>query len=184
MNELIDKDIREGPSFLSNDYHVYKRVIDEQRESVAVIQRKVHITTAVVLSINVLMCIVGFYVPVEGHWGMLVSFIGSICVLFNSLARISRTIRRVQNAFPNEGFVWVNVWNLIIFALLLLVTYTVSLVQDIYGMGGTENMTEDEKKVYLRVDIAYTMFDMVQYVFAMYMDMYILYLILRFTKPN
>ena len=130
------------------------------------------------------MCIVGFYVPVEGHWGMLVSFIGSICVLFNSLARISRTIRRVQNAFPNEGFVWVNVWNLIIFALLLLVTYTVSLVQDIYGMGGTDSMTEEEKKVYLRVDIAYTMFDMVQYVFAMYMDMYILYLILRFTKPN
>ena len=30
----------------------------------------------------------------------------------------------------------------------------------------------------------YTFLDMVQYVFAMYMDMFLLYLILRFTKPN
>ena len=62
---------------------------------------------------------------------MLISFIGAIAVLFYSLAHIARTIRSVQNAFPNESFVWVNVWNLIIFTVLLLCDYSMVLVLDV-----------------------------------------------------
>ena len=65
---------------------------------------------------------------------LLVSFIGAICVLFYSLANISKTIRKVRNAFPNERFAWVFFWNLITFAILLLVTYTISLVREIDDM--------------------------------------------------
>ena len=62
---------------------------------------------------------------------MLLSFIGAISVLFYSLASIARTIKSVRNAFPNENFVWVNVWNLIIFAVLLLGDYSMGLVLDV-----------------------------------------------------
>ena len=62
---------------------------------------------------------------------MLTSFIGAIAVLFYSLAVIARTIRSVKNAFPNENFVWVNVWNLIIFSILLLCDYSMALAIDI-----------------------------------------------------
>ena len=109
----------------------------------AKIQRNVHITTAVVFAIIFVMIVVGCFVKEVAHWGLLVSIIGSIGVLFNSLARISRTIKTVQNAFPNEGFVWVNVWNLVAFALLLLVTYSMSLIYGVYGIEGIESMTEE-----------------------------------------
>ena len=67
----------------------------------------------------------------EKHWGMLTSFIGAIAVLFYSLAVIARTIKSVKNAFPNENFVWVNVWNLIIFSILLLCDYSMALAIDL-----------------------------------------------------
>ena len=127
---------------MKNDYKIYKHVIDQQRQSVAMVQRNVHITTAIVFGIILVMIVVGCFVKEVAHWGLLVSIIGSIGVLFNSLARISRTIRTVQIAFPNEGFVWVNVWNLVAFAVLLLLTYSMSLVCGIYGMDGIDSMTE------------------------------------------
>ena len=144
MNELIDKDITDGPSFLQNDYQVYKEVIDDQREAVRVVQRNVHISTAVVIGINLVMIVVGFFNTTYGHWELLVSFIGAICVLFYSLANISKTIRKVRNAFPNERFAWVFFWNLLIFAILLLVTYTISLVREIDDMEDKkDSMTQE-----------------------------------------
>ena len=94
------------------------------------------ILIASVLAVNLALCIMGIFHTHLMHWGMLFSFIGSIFMLFNSLARISKTIKSVKDAFPNEKFVWINVWNLILFAILLVITYSTTLIEDNY---------EDEK---------------------------------------
>ena len=90
------------------------------------------ILIAFVLAVNLLLCIMGIFHTHLMHWGMLFSFIGSIIMLFNSLARISKTIKSVKNAFPNEKFVWINVWNLILFAILLVICYSTTLIEDNY----------------------------------------------------
>ena len=94
------------------------------------------ILTALILAVNLSLCIMGIFHTHLMHWGMLFSFIGSICILFNSLARIKKTIKSVKDAFPNEKFVWINFWNLILFAILLIITYATTLIEDNY---------EDEK---------------------------------------
>ena len=105
-------------------------MIDEQRSSVTVIKRKVYSMTALVLTINVATCITAFKIELVNHWGMLVSFIGSVCVLFYALVKIAKTIKSVKEAFPNERFVWINVVNLICFVILLICTYCSDLLAD------------------------------------------------------
>ena len=94
MNDLLDKEIKSG-RFDQNDYQFYKRVIDEQRASVTEIKRKVYLMTALILTINVAACITAFKIEQVKHWGMLASFIGSVCVLFYALAKIARTIKSI-----------------------------------------------------------------------------------------
>ena len=143
------------------------------------------IMIVLVLALNLVMCITAFFIPSVMHWGMLLSFIGSICMLFNSLTRISKTIKSVKDAFPNEKFVWINVWNLIFFAILLVITYSTALLRDyIEGQKDEEQMTDDEKLNYLTLVLVHETFAIIQYVFALYMDMFLLYLILRFTRPS
>ena len=132
------------------------------------------------------MSVWGFFNKLEKHWGMLLSFIGAISVLFYSLASIARTIKSVRNAFPNENFVWMNVWNLIIFAVLLLCDYSMILVLDVTSNDDDIYSGHDEagKRKFDRIVIAYAVFNSCQYVFAMYMDIFLLYLILKFTKHS
>ena len=103
------------------------------------------ILIALVLALNFSLCIVGYFSTYLMHWGMLFSFIGSICMLFNSLARISKTIKSVKDAFPNEKFVWINVWNLVLFAILLVITYSTTLIEDYFKDENLQNhISEDE----------------------------------------
>ena len=115
--------------------------------------------TLAVLLINAGMAVWGFFNKLEKHWGLLTSFIGAIAVLFYSLAGIARTIKSVKNAFPNENFVWVNVWNLIIFSVLLLCDYSVALAVDLLT---DENGALRDKKIeetFWRLVIVYATFN-------------------------
>ena len=129
MNDLFDKEIKSG-SFDQNDFQFYRQMIDEQHASVTVIKRKVFLVTALILTINVAACITAFKIEQVKYWGMLISFIGSVCVLFYALAKIAKTIKSVKDAFPNERFVWINVVNLICFVILLIFTYCSYLFAD------------------------------------------------------
>ena len=128
VNDLIDRDITSGPAFLTFDFQGYKQIINDQRIAVQNIKQKIKIFSGICVLVNISLMIWGFYDGTIKDWGMLASIVGSIVVLFYSLGSISVTINSVKNAFPNEGFVWINVWNLIIQSVLMFINFTLRLI--------------------------------------------------------
>ena len=114
-------------------------------------------------------------------FGFLSSLIGSIIVLFISLAKIAKTIKSVQNAFPNENFVWINWWNLIIFTLLNLILFVMKMLQEVMTNSDDNVIDSDYEKTYWRMELSSLVFFVVQYTFALYMDLFLFYLVLKFT---
>ena len=95
VNDLIDKDITNGPSYLNFDFQGYKQIISDQKNAVSLIKRRVFLLGALVLIINIGMAIWGFWSTSMKNWGMLASFICAIAVLFYALGLIARTIKSV-----------------------------------------------------------------------------------------
>ena len=112
-----------------------------------------------VLLVNVGMAVWGCFNRLEKHWGLLASFIGAIAVLFYSLAAIARTIKSVKNAFPNENFVWVNVWNLIIFSILLLCDYSVALAVDLLTDENGALINKEKEETFSKLVLVYATFN-------------------------
>ena len=61
VNDLIDKDVTNGPGFMNFDFQGYKQIIEDQKKAVQLIKRRVLILTWIVLLINVGMSIWGFF---------------------------------------------------------------------------------------------------------------------------
>ena len=82
----------------------------------------------VVTLVNISLTIWGYWSTESNKWGFFFSLSGSLLVLIFSLQLLTRTIRAEENAFPNENFVRVNVWNLIIFLALLIITLLIDIL--------------------------------------------------------
>ena len=83
-----------------------------------------------VLAVNVALTVWGCFSTNVKNFGFWASMAAAMTVLFWALAAIANTIKSVQNAFPNEKFVWTNVWNLIIFCILSLIAYVLAIASE------------------------------------------------------
>ena len=83
-----------------------------------------------VLAINLSLTVWGCFDTNVKNFGFWASMAAAVTVLFWALAHIANTIKSVQNAFPNEKFVWTNVWNLIFFCILSFIGYVLSIVSE------------------------------------------------------
>ena len=135
---------------------------------------------------NISLTIWGYWSTESNKWGFFFSLTGSLLVLIFSLNLLTRTIRAEENAFPNENFVRVNVWNLIIFLALLIFTLLMDIFVNQYekAKGGMPEMTYEESITFLRLNKAQIFLTATQYIFSQFMNMFLLYLIHTFTKDK
>ena len=87
--------------------------------------------TIIIVLINIGLTLLSIKYPYYvKNFSFIASLAFAILVLLESMRRITRIIKSVKNAFPNETFVWVNVWNSIIFITLNLILFLNFMWQD------------------------------------------------------
>ena len=108
-------------------------------------------------------------------------------VLTYSVIRIRRRINRLPNAFPNENLIAVHVLNSFIYTLLQLIVCIIMVIQnaklndkELYQDGPPKELILALFKIFYTYDLVY----IVTLIFQLYMDCFLLYLILRFTNAN
>ena len=68
--------------------------------------------------------------------------------------------------------------------MLLLCDFSLRLALAIFTDSNGASLEEDDQETFWRLSIALYVFSTAQYGFAMYMDVFLLYLILKFTKGD
>ena len=108
-------------------------------------------------------------------------------VLTYSVIRIRRRINRLPNAFPNENLIAVHVLNSFIYTLLQLIVCIIMVLQntklnekELYPDGPPKELILALFKIFYTYDLVY----IITLIFQLYMDCFLLYLILRFTNAN
>ena len=182
VNNLIDKAVSSGAGNLSFDFEGYQQIITDQKQDINLIKRKLLIYSIVIVLANLGLTVLSCKYTYVKNFGFLGSFIGAILVLFISLGKIATTIKSVQNAFPNERFVWTNVWNLIIFTLLNLILFVLNTWSEL--LMSKSGVDPNYEETYWRLSLTSLVFFVAQYAFGLYMDMFLFYLVLKFTKVD
>ena len=107
-------------------------------------------------------------------------------ILACSAVRIRKTIKSLHNVFPNEGFIKVHVANSILYTILYTVYIITVLV--LFKIADADDIPDDNKSKkrlrLLKAEFFSNMSYIVVDVFTFYMDLFLLYLILRFTKGS
>ena len=106
-------------------------------------------------------------------------------VLAVSVIKIRRRIQCLHNAFPNEKFIAVHVINSIIYTVLYFVLGIMIILQNAKLQENSEDGPTPELELELiKIFYFYELIYMIMLVFQIYMDCFLLYLILRFTNSN
>ena len=78
-----------------------------------------------------------------------------------------------------------NVWNLIFFCIISFISYVLGIVSGQFDKGEADNSHDPaNSELYWKFTASQIAFYLAQYLFAMYMDFFLLYLILKFTSEN
>ena len=107
-------------------------------------------------------------------------------ILAYSVIKIRRMIKRLHNAFPNESFIAVHVINSFIYAVLYLILGIMLIIQNdkLEEISEYELPPPELSLQLLKIFFYYELVYMMTLVFQIYMDGFLLYLILRFTNTN
>ena len=107
-------------------------------------------------------------------------------ILAYSVIKIRRMIKRLHNAFPNECFIAVHVINSFIYAVLYLILGIMLIIQNdkLEEISEYEQPPPELSLQLLKIFFYYELVYMMTLVFQIYMDGFLLYLILRFTNTN
>ena len=106
-------------------------------------------------------------------------------VLAVSVIKIRKRIQSLHNAFPNEKFIAIHVINSIIYTVLYFVLGIMIILQNAKLQENSEDGPTPELELeLLKIFYFYELIYMIMLVFQIYMDCFLLYLILRFTNSS
>ena len=108
----------------------------------------------------------------------------STLVLAWSVIVIRHTIRSLTNAFPNEKLIRIHIVNSCIYSFLFLILTSLVMVKTIKQAQVNDDYTKEKviqlNKIIFSYEIIYT----IMLVFQLYKDIFLLFIISRFTKPS
>ena len=118
---------------------------------------------------------------IQAEWCNSVTYIAmttSIIIFCIACLKIRHTIKSMSNPFPNECFIIVHLGNFIIYTILSVLSTTLVMFSN-NAEGGSDPQLRDLRQMYWSV-----IGSNLQYAFGVYLDCFVLYLILRFTNET
>ena len=109
------------------------------------------------------------------------------CIIFNvALCRIRSTIRAIRIADSNERLACIHFFNIVMYTILAFLTRIFEYKSNSFWPPGSPYPFDDMDKLYgyflYRVPFGWCL--LIQNSFQLYVDLFVLYIILRFTNEN
>ena len=108
----------------------------------------------------------------------------STLVLAWSVVVIRHTIRSLTNAFPNEKLIRIHIVNSCIYSFLFLILTCLVMVKTIKQAQVNDDYTKEKVIQLNKIIVFYEIIYTIMLVFQLYKDIFLLYIISRFTKPS
>ena len=99
---------------------------------------------------------------------------------------IRKSIKQLHNVFPNESFIRVHLINSFVYATLYLIFAAISIAETKINIqfNNEETPTVETYLKMMKIFFFYDFVFILIIIFSIYMDLFLLYLILRFTKAS
>ena len=137
----------------------------------------------IVITVYTVVMVVSYFLDWHLRYLILdfVMYSVSSTIFLYALFHIRRTIKALEDAFPNEWFMLIHAINFIVFILISLITFILSMM---YARALSDETSDEQLLRRLRLQKWCLVANNIQLPFQAYFDLFVLYLILRNTKRH